>query len=93
LDWGFLIAFAGNLTFKKAENLPEVARSIPLDRLLTETDSPYLAPVPYRGMRNEPAYVRGVNQELARLHNTAEDELARHVLENFERFLTNTKKA
>ncbi len=87
LDWGFLISFAGNLTFKKAENLREVARVIPLDRLLTETDSPYLAPVPYRGKRNEPAYVRGVTQELARLHNLPEEDLARQVLENFEKFL------
>jgi TatD DNase family protein len=87
LDWGFLISFAGNLTFKKAENLRDVAPAIPLDRLLTETDSPYLAPVPYRGKRNEPAYVRGVTQELARLRNLTEEEISHHVLENFERFL------
>jgi TatD DNase family protein len=87
LDWGFLISFAGNLTFKKAENLREVARVVPLDRLLTETDSPYLAPVPFRGKRNEPAYVRGVTQELARLRNLTEEEIARRVLENFEKFL------
>jgi len=88
LDWGFLISFAGNLTFKKAENLREVARVVPLDCLLTETDSPYLAPVPYRGKRNEPAYVRGVTQELARLRSLTEEELARRVLENFETFVT-----
>ncbi len=87
LDWGFLVSFAGNLTFKKAEDLRQVARVIPLDRLLTETDSPYLAPVPYRGKRNEPAYVRGVTRELARLRNLTEEELARRVLENFEKFL------
>ena len=87
LDWGFLISFAGNLTFTKADNLREVARLIPLDSLLTETDSPYLAPVPYRGKRNEPAYVRAVTQELARLHNLSEEELARQVLENFEKFV------
>ena len=87
MDWGFLISFAGNLTFKKAEGLREVVREIPLDRLLTETDSPYLAPVPYRGKRNEPAYVRGVTQELARLRGLSEEEMARHVLQNFERFL------
>jgi TatD DNase family protein len=87
LDWGFLISFAGNLTFKKAEGLREVARVIPLDRLLTETDSPYLAPVPYRGKRNEPAYVRAVTQELARLRDLPEEEIARRVLENFEKFL------
>jgi len=90
LDWGFLISFAGNLTFKKAESLREVAPLIPLDRLLTETDSPYLAPVPFRGKRNEPAHVRGVTQELARLRNLPDEELSRHVLENFEKFLTET---
>jgi TatD DNase family protein len=87
LDWGFLISFAGNLTFKKAENLREVARAIPLDRLLTETDCPYLAPVPHRGKRNEPAYVRGVTLELARLRKLTEEEIARQVLQNFEKLL------
>jgi TatD DNase family protein len=87
LDWGFLISFSGNVTFKKAENLREVVPMIPADRLLTETDSPYLAPVPYRGKRNEPAYVRGVTQELARLRNVSEEELARQVLKNFEQLL------
>jgi len=87
LEWGFLISFAGNLTFKKAENLREVARLIPLDRLLTETDSPYLAPMPFRGKRNEPAYVREVTQELARIRNLPAEEFARQVLGNFERFL------
>jgi TatD DNase family protein len=87
LDWGFLISFAGNLTFKKAENLREVARDIPMECLLTETDSPYLAPVPYRGKRNEPAYVRAVAQELARLHNVTEEEISRQVIQNFEKFV------
>ncbi len=87
LDWGFLISFAGNLTYKKAENLREAARVIPLDRLLTETDCPYLAPVPHRGKRNEPAYVCAVTNELARLCNLSEEETARQVLENFVRFL------
>jgi TatD DNase family protein len=88
LEWGFLISFAGNLTFKKAENLREVARVIPLNTLLTETDCPYLSPVPYRGKRNEPAYVRGVTMELARLCNLTEEEIARQVLQNFEKFLS-----
>jgi len=88
MELGFLISFAGNLTFKKAENLRDVARLIPLDRVLTETDSPYLAPVPHRGKRNEPAYVRGVTQELARLHNLTEEEIALQVLQNFEKFVT-----
>jgi TatD DNase family protein len=87
LDWGFWVSFAGNLTFKKAEKLREVARGIPLDRLLTETDCPYLAPVPHRGKRNEPAYVRAVIQELARLRGLGEQEIGQQVMENFERFL------
>lgn len=87
LDWGFLISFAGNLTFKKAQNLRDVAPLVPVDRLLTETDSPYLAPPPYRGKRNEPAYVRAVAQELARLHHLTEEELGQQVLRNFEKFL------
>ena len=87
MDWGFLISFAGNLTFKKAGDLREVARALPLDRLLTETDCPYLAPVPYRGKRNEPSYVRGVTRELARIRNLTEEEIGRQVLENFESFV------
>jgi TatD DNase family protein len=87
LDWGFLISFAGNLTFKKAESIREAARMVPADRLLTETDSPYLAPVPHRGKRNEPAFVRCVTQELARLRNLPEEDLAQQVLENFKTFL------
>jgi TatD DNase family protein len=91
LDWGFLISFAGNLTFKKAESLREVAREVPLDRLLTETDCPYLAPVPYRGKRNEPAYVRGVAQKLARLRNLAEEEIGSRLIQNFEKFLSEAR--
>ena len=86
LDWGFLVSFAGNVTFKKAENLRAVARAIPPDRLLTETDSPYLAPVPHRGKRNEPAYVLEVTRALAAVHNVSEEEMGRRAVENFERF-------
>jgi TatD DNase family protein len=86
LDWGFLVSFAGNLTFKKAGSLREVAAEIPLDRLLTETDCPYLAPVPYRGKRNEPAYVREVTRQLAALHNLGEEEMGHQAIQNFVRF-------
>ena len=86
LDWGFLISFAGNLTFKNAENLRSAARAIPLDHLLTETDCPYLAPVPYRGKRNEPSFVREVTGQLAALHNLRAEEMGRIALENFSRF-------
>jgi TatD DNase family protein len=86
MERGFLVSFAGNLTFKKAEELRAVAREIPLDRLLTETDSPYLAPVPYRGKRNEPAYVREVTRQLAALHGLSEEQMGEQSVRNFETF-------
>ena len=86
MDLGFLVSFAGNVTFKKAENLRAVAREIPLDCLLTETDSPYLAPAPYRGKRNEPAYVREVTRAVAELHSLSEEEMGRRAVQNFARF-------
>lgn len=92
LDWGFLISFAGNLTYKKAENLREVAREIPVDRLLTETDCPYLAPVPHRGKRNEPAFVPAVTHELARLHSLSAQEIAPQILVNFENFVSSSRR-
>ena len=86
LDWGFMVSFAGNVTFKKAENIREAARYIPLDRLLTETDCPYLAPVPLRGKRNEPAFVVEVTRALAALHNASEAEMGARAVDNFIRF-------
>jgi TatD DNase family protein len=82
---GFYVSFAGNLTFKKTEPLREAARALPLGRLLSETDSPYLAPVPYRGQRNEPARVREVTKELAALHGMPEDAMGREITANFTR--------
>jgi len=86
LDWGFQVSFAGNVTYKKAEELREAAREIPLDRLLTETDCPYLAPVPYRGKRNEPAFVIEVARTLASLRHLSAEELGEIVVRNFEQF-------
>jgi len=85
LDWGFQVSFAGNVTYKKAEELRGTAREIPLDRLLTETDCPYLAPVPYRGKRNEPAFVIEVARTLAALRNLSVEEFGEIVVRNFER--------
>jgi TatD DNase family protein len=85
LDWGFLISFAGTITFKKADGIRAVAVEIPLDRLLTETDCPYLAPVPHRGKRNEPAFVREVTRALATLRNLSEQEMGEHAVRNFTR--------
>ena len=80
---GFFISFAGNLTFKKAEDLREVARQLPLGRLLIETDCPYLTPVPFRGKRNEPARVVETARCLASLHGKELEEIGRITSENF----------
>src|SRR5579871_2200780 len=86
VDIGFMISFAGNSTFPKAQNLRDVAKALPLENLLIETDSPYLAPQPYRGKRNEPAYVAEVARTLASVRNLAAEELAYATTENFRRF-------
>lgn len=86
IEMGFLISFAGNSTYPKAQNLRDVAREVPLERLLIETDAPYLAPQPYRGKRNEPAYVAEVARTLAGVRNLPADELAAATAANFRRF-------
>jgi TatD DNase family protein len=86
LELGFTISFAGNVTFKKAENLREAAGLVPLDRLLIETDCPYLTPVPFRGRRNEPARVVEVARCLADLHALETKDIGRITAENFYRF-------
>ncbi len=83
LALGFYISFSGIVTFKSAKDLKEVARRVPLDRLLIETDAPYLAPVPHRGKRNEPAYVRHVAEEIAVLKGLSLDEVATASSQNF----------
>ena len=75
MDMGFYISFSGIVTFKKALALKEVAKRIPLDRMLIETDSPYLAPSPYRGKTNEPAWVKHVAEEIAGLRSVSVDEI------------------
>jgi TatD DNase family protein len=84
LDLGFLISFSGILTFKTAQDLREVARWVPLDRCLIETDSPYLAPVPFRGKTNSPAWVPHVARQLAELKGLAVEEIAHATSRNFE---------
>ncbi len=86
LELGFMISFAGNVTFKKAEDLREAARRVPLDRLFIETDCPFLTPVPFRGRRNEPARVVEVARCLAELHGTTVEEMGRLTARNFARF-------
>jgi TatD DNase family protein len=84
LDLGFHVAFGGVTTFPKAAEIREAARIVPLDRLLLETDSPYLAPVPHRGKRNEPAFVAHVARVIAEVRGMAADELADAATRNFE---------
>lgn len=82
LDLGFYLSISGPITFKNAHKLPEVAEKVPLDRILIETDSPYLTPAPYRGKVNNPAYVRYVAEEICRLRNIEFEELLLQIKEN-----------
>jgi TatD DNase family protein len=83
LDLGYYISIAGIVTFPNASELRQIAREIPLDRLLVETDSPFLAPAPHRGKRNEPALVRQTAEAVAALKGIGVDELARATVANF----------
>ncbi len=83
IDQGFYISFSGIVTFKNARELQEVARRVPLDRMLIETDSPYLAPVPFRGKTNEPGWVRHVGEFIATLRGVEPDEIATASTNNF----------
>lgn len=85
LDLGFCISFSGILTFKSAADLREVARQVPDDRVLIETDSPYLSPVPFRGRTNEPAYVRYVGEKLAQVRQASVSSIADLTTANFHR--------
>jgi TatD DNase family protein len=85
LDLGFYISFSGIVTFKNAAVIKDVAQKCPLDRILVETDSPYLAPAPYRGKRNEPSYVRHVADEVARLRGISPEVLDEATTDNFFR--------
>ena len=85
LDEGFYISFSGIVTFKSAADLQETAKKVPLDRMLIETDSPYLAPVPYRGKTNEPAWVRHVGEFIAKLRDLPVEQVAEQTTDNFFR--------
>ena len=86
LEIGFMLSFAGNVTFPKAQNIRDAALLCPLDRMLIETDSPYLAPVPHRGKRNEPAFVAQTAAYIAQLKSVSAEELGRVTTQNFYRF-------
>lgn len=83
IEMGFYISFSGIVTFKNARDLKEVAKRVPLERILIETDSPYLAPVPFRGKTNEPAYVKHVGEEIAKLREIDFEHVAAATTKNF----------
>lgn len=86
LDMGFMISFAGNVTFPKAQQIRDAAIEVPLDRMFIETDSPYLAPVPHRGKRNEPAFVKHTAAKLGELRGLSMDEVGDQTSRNFYKF-------
>jgi TatD DNase family protein len=88
LDLGFMISFSGNVTFPKAQGIREAAQMVPLDRMLIETDSPYLAPIPYRGKRNEPAHVCEVARQIGELRGMTADAVGEQTTQNFYRFFS-----
>jgi len=90
IDLGFLISFAGNITFPKAQPIRDVLTQIPLDHILIETDAPFLAPVPNRGKRNEPAWVAEVASKVAEVKSIVPEEAAFRTTENFHRFFGTT---
>ena len=91
LDIGFYISLSGIVTFKNARELQEVAKKLPLDRILIETDSPYLAPVPHRGKTNQPAFVRHVAEFLATLRGDSIENIAKTTTDNFHTAFPTTK--
>lgn len=93
LDLGFYISFSGIVTFKNAKPIQEVARKAPLDRMLVETDSPYLAPVPYRGKTNEPAFVKHIAEYVAELRGVSYEAVAEATSENFFRLFRHADRA
>lgn len=86
LDMGFMISFAGNITFPKAQQIRDAAKEVPFDRMLIETDSPFLAPVPHRGKRNEPAFVKEVARQLGELRGLSTEQIGRQTSSNFYKF-------
>lgn len=88
LDMGFMISFAGNITFPKAQQIRDSAKEVPLDRIFIETDSPFLAPVPHRGKRNEPSFVKETARQLGELRGISPEEIGRQTSQNFYRFFS-----
>jgi TatD DNase family protein len=88
LDMGFMISFAGNVTFPKAQQIRDAAKEVPLDRMLIETDSPFLAPVPYRGKRNEPLFVKEAARQIGEIRGQSMEDIGFQTANNFYRFFS-----
>jgi TatD DNase family protein len=86
LNLGFMISFAGNVTFPKAQPIRDAAKEVPLERMLIETDSPFLAPVPHRGKRNEPAFVKEVARQLGEIRGLSTEDTGNQTASNFYAF-------
>jgi len=93
MDLNFLVSFSGIVTFQNAQVLKDVARRLPLERMLVETDAPWLAPVPYRGKPNQPAYVRFVAEHIAELRDTDVESIAEATTRNFFKLFTRARPA
>jgi len=93
LDLGFMISFAGNITFPKAQNIRDAAQFVPPDRMLIETDSPYLAPIPHRGQRNEPSYVVETARQIGQLRGVSAEEIGLKTADNFFKFFKTAERA
>lgn len=93
LDMGFMISFAGNVTFPRAQTIRDAAKEVPLERMLIETDCPYLAPAPNRGKRNEPAFVRETARQLGELRGLLVEEIGAQTTQNFHEFFSLHEKA
>ena len=86
LDMGFMISFAGNVTFPKAQQIRDAALEVPIDRMFIETDCPYLAPIPHRGKRNEPAYVKETARKIGELRGLSMEQVGEQTTRNFYKF-------
>jgi TatD DNase family protein len=93
LDMSFMISFAGNVTFPKAQQIRDSALQVPLDRMLIETDAPFLAPFPFRGKRNEPAYVKEVGRQIGELRRLSTEDVGLQTSQNFRGFFSLSKAA
>lgn len=92
IELGHYISFTGNITFKKADSLRNIVKEIPINKILLETDSPFMTPVPFRGKRNEPSFVRFVSKQLSELHNISEEEVGTITSNNFFELFSHAKK-